>query len=95
MPVSRDHFPGLFRRGELGWRHPVGVEEGGGDVGDVTRGAGVDAAQEPVVHVGVERVLLLAAKVVVDRLRRLLHLDGEGAEPQDAGVLLRCLKQCL
>ena len=50
--------------------------------------------REPVgVHVGVERVLLLlTAEVVVERGRRLLHLHRQRAEPQDAGVLLRCLE---
>ena len=92
-------LPGLFGGRELGRRHPVGVEEGGGD-GDVLRGAHETRARGEVgVHVGVERVLLLrgrrlaaaAPEVVVEGVRRLLHLHREGAEPRQS-VLLRCLK---
>ena len=91
------NLPGLFGGRELGRRHPVGVEEGGGG-GDVLRGAHETRARGEVgVHVGVERVLLLrgrlaaAPEVAVEGVRRLLHLHREGAEPRQR-VLLRCLK---
>ena len=87
-------LPGLFGGRELGRRHPVGVEEGGGG-GDVLRGAHQTRARGEVgVHVGVERVLLLLAapEVAVEGVRRLLHLHREGAEPRQR-VLLRCLNE--